>query len=207
MSARRAHEQSGFALIEVLISMIVASLLVAGGAVALVTGIKTAEKSSHDLRRGTALSGYADLIKGLPYYSCVKGVRPRDIANYYTTLVNGGAATQTTDPGLYYPPTTAYVPTNRWQPPYPLTPGNFSIVKIEIWDPLLMKYRPYANSGGCPAYSASRRAYDGGAQRVTIRVDWSGGTAAPVVTPSAFCEQAASSAVSSCEATFIKRRP
>ena len=86
MSARRAHEQSGFALIEVLISMIVAGLLVAAGAIALVTGLQTSVKSSTDLRRTTALAGYGDLIKGLPYYACVSGVRPRDIATYYTTL-------------------------------------------------------------------------------------------------------------------------
>ncbi|MBK6671105.1 MAG: prepilin-type N-terminal cleavage/methylation domain-containing protein [Actinobacteria bacterium] len=135
MSARRAHDQSGFALIEVLISMIVAGLLVAAGAIALVTGLQTSVKSSTDLRRTTALAGYGDLIKGLPYY-CASGGSARDIANYYTTLVNGGAATQTTDPGLYYPPTTAYVPTNRWQPPYPLTPGNFSRSSVEVGDPL-----------------------------------------------------------------------
>lgn len=206
MSARRAHDQSGFALIEVLISMIVAGLLVAAGAIALVTGLQTSVKSSTDLRRTTALAGYGDLTKGLPYYACVSGVRPRDIANYYTTLAQGGTASQTTWTLSDYPPTTAYAPANRWRPPYPLTDANFSIVSVEVWDPAQVKYRPYT-TGGCPAYNVARRAADGGAQRITVRVDWSGGTSAPVVSPSQFCQQAASSAVSSCEATFIKRRP
>lgn len=101
MSARRAHDQSGFALIEVFISIIVASLLRRGGAVALVTGIKTAEEEQPRPATGHGAQRLRRPSQG-PAVLLVRQGRAttRYCELLHNELVNGGAQTQHPGPVL-----------------------------------------------------------------------------------------------------------
>lgn len=139
------RRQRGFTLIEVLLAMVLASLVVLGLAVGILTTLSASNAASARQRREVALTSFTESLKALPYVECTSGGAT---AHAYNTAYQAGAASGAT-----------------WQPKPDAGVSDLDVVDVKYWQP--------APAGGAAGTYATCGSVDQGAQRlsVSLRVD------------------------------------